>query len=205
MTVHYLFQAIIFREKSVSINNIVCFKQHCLGNACPVSDDISLSGRRQQISLSQMTTPPLSDWPRPRFLCLRWQYVRNTSVSDDNSHRFLSLILTLEERAGAIGQPREDCTGGVYCCLRQKRFPFRASLSRVLCAWASCLHGPLLVGSPRLSFEAEEPGNQGRTACFNVRVLYVPVRDPTVRAEFPPPQRALQKELALTPGITRRG
>jgi hypothetical protein len=33
---------------------------------------------------------------------------------------FLSLILTQEERAGALGQPSEDCIGEVYCCLRQK-------------------------------------------------------------------------------------
>ena len=70
---------------------------------------------------------------------------------------FLSLILTLEERAGALGQPSEDCIGEVYCCLRQKRFTFRASLSRVLCAWTSCLRGLCLVGSPTLSSEAEEP------------------------------------------------
>jgi len=70
---------------------------------------------------------------------------------------FLSLILTLEDRAGALGQPSEDCIGEVYCCLRQKRFTFRASLSRVLCAWTSCLRGLCLVGSPTLSSEAEEP------------------------------------------------
>ena len=95
----------------MSINNIVCFKQHCLG--LPV--------------LSQMTSPFRS--PRAFF-----------SVSDDNASSFrltsseislsqmgnmLEILLsqmtihigfsvsyvTLAERAGALGQPREDCTG----------------------------------------------------------------------------------------------
>lgn len=73
MTVYYLFQAIILTEKSVSINNIVCFKQRGLGLTV----------------LSQMTSPFTS--PRGKVSVSDASMVKDymspveNSVSDDNA------------------------------------------------------------------------------------------------------------------------
>jgi hypothetical protein len=53
--------------------------------------------------------------------------------------------------------------GRVYCCLRQKRFPFRASLSRVLFAWASCWRGPSARRFSNIVIRSRrEPGGSGQ-------------------------------------------
>jgi hypothetical protein len=53
----------------------------------------------------------------------------------------------------------------VYCRLRQKT-PFCANLSRVFALGQVAGSGPLLVGSPTLSFEAEEPSMSKRRSFF---------------------------------------
>jgi hypothetical protein len=110
-------------------------------------------------SLSRITVWLKTKWALGLEFCLRWQFTQG----------FFSLILTLEERAGALGQPSEDWSVR-YIVVWDRRGSHFVQVWAEFCVLGSCLRGLCLVGSPTLSFEAEEP-DQSRSLEAKPRLL----------------------------------